>query len=383
MKTKHRFLILTLVCLLLTSMLASCGGSYDSADIGYSKNEGWYDEDDWSYGNSGYADGYYESSGTVGGSAPIVNSASADSTGSGAPAGENPEKLVYRADITMEVMEFDRAIETLRTQISAVGGIVQNENFSDDMPSTHYYHTDSYGYYSTKVSGYKSYYAEIRIPTEQFRNFVDTAATIGHLRSSSSQVTNISQNYYSNKAYLDSCYKQMEILQSMYDEAQTISDMITIESRIAEVQSQINKLTTVISSMDRDVAYSTVVLRIDEVEVYSDTPREVEEKSFLDNVKTHFVASWIGFVDFLQELVYWIIDSMWGLLFLIVVLALLFLIIRALLTHRRKRTEKPIAPHPGYQKTVNPVNNPYQTVYVKPEDADTEKPAENQGEEQK
>ncbi len=333
MKTRNvRFLALALVTVLLCSMLASCS-SKANADADF------YDEYMYTNGNNKAEMEYEkpEETATLGGSAAedgsIVGSV-ADSASQGESALiSNPEKLVYKANISIETKTFDEAVAALRAQVAELGGIVQSESYSDDMPSDYYY-GDAYYY---RVSGYKRFETTVRIPTASFQTFLDRASTIGHLRSSSSYVDNITQSYYSTKAYLDSYKAQLEVLQGMYDKAFTIEEMITIESRIAEVQAQINRLTTDIQSMDRDVAYSTVHLIIDEVEVYSDTPREEVQMTFGENVKSHFASSWRGFVEGLQEFVLMLIDSMWGLIvFALLVLAVVFIVRRNLAKNRKK-----------------------------------------------
>ncbi len=333
-----RAAICVLMLLFTAVTLLSCGASpktnTDRYNYSYDMEYGYYGDVDapqFSVNNSSMAADIY--------STPMASaSSSARDTGTGTetPMLENPEKLVYTADVSIETKTFDDAVEALRAQVSACGGITQSESYADDMPSDYYY-GDVRSYY--KTSGYKSFSSTVRIPTAQFQSFLDAVSGIGHLRSSSSYVENITQDYYNNKSYLDSYEAQLAVLQGMYEKAETIDEMITIETRIAEVQAQINSLTTVIRSMDRDVAYSTVNLRIYEVEVYSDTPHEVIEQSFWENVQSHFVSSFADFVDFLENTVYFLIDSMWGILLLALIAVVMFFLVRAL--HRRSMKKRP------------------------------------------
>lgn len=336
--TKLRLLSMIFVAVFLLTSLAACsakangGAAADLHDRYDSVAESATGADN-NYAPETEMKGEYVT-GAVGGNA--VEDGSSSSTGSAEKNTAeiaNPEKLVYRANVSIETKTFDEAVEALRAQVAALGGIVQSEEYSDDMPSDYYYGDKSY----YRVSGYKRFKTTVRIPTPSFQSFLDSASTIGHLRSSSSYVENITQSYYSSKAYLDSYNAQLDVLQGMYAKAATIEEMIHIESRIAEVQAHINQLTTKIQSMDRDVAYSTILVVIDEVEVYSDTPREEVKMTFGQNIKSHFASSWRDFVDGLQEFVLWLIDSMWGILVLLVIAAVIVLLVRLRIARNRKK----------------------------------------------
>ena len=227
---------------------------------------------------------------------------------------ENPEKLVYRATVEMEVKEFEKSIEAIKARVESFGGITQNERYADNTPWDYYMEGSSY----SKISGWKSFSTTIRIPTARFDEFIAGLSEVGHVQNSSSMVENISQAYYSNKAYLDSYNNQLEKLQSMYQYANTIGEMLEIEARISDVQAEINRLTTVITSMDRDVAFSTITLHVEEVTEYSDTPREYEEMNFFEKVWDRFKDSFKNFTYFLEDLLYWFIDAMWYLAILAV-----------------------------------------------------------------
>ena len=327
-----------------------------------------------SYDNE-YSEIYYETSGpvvgesitgSIGGSGLISGStsdtASGDATDTEGAAAENelnPEKLVYTASVELETKDFDAAVDQLNERLDEVGGIIQNENFYDDTPWEYYYgiYDDST---TRKVSGYKRLVTTVRIPTANLDAFLNDIGGIGHVTSSSSYVSNITQEYYSTKSYLESYQNQLDVLLGMYEQCETIDEMITVEQRISEVQAEINQLTTRISSYDRDVAYSTVTITMNEVTEYSDTPREQEEKSFGEKVVERIVASWHTMLDVLENLLYFIIDIMWFLIIVGIILTLVIVINRK---HKKKLMAKGVIDEfgrPIYKKPseVKPQSKP-------------------------
>ena len=294
---------------------------------------------------------YYETSGSVvgesitssiggglisGSTSDTASGDAADNEGAAAENELNPEKLVYTASVELETKDFDAAVDQLNERLDEVGGIIQDENFYDDTPWEYYYgiYDDST---TRKVSGYKRLVTTVRIPTANLDAFLNDIGGIGHVTSSSSYVSNITQEYYSTKSYLESYQNQLDVLLGMYEQCETIDEMITVEQRISEVQAEINQLTTRISSYDRDVAYSTVTITMNEVTEYSDTPREQEEKSFGEKVIERVINSWHTMLDVLEHLLYFIIDIMWLLIIIGIILTLVIVINRK---HKKKLMAK-------------------------------------------
>lgn len=355
----------------VAAMLALSGCSSSATE---SESVSSYD-DEYSEIYSTDSEIYYETSGSVvgesitgsiGGSGLISGStsdtASGDATDTESAAAENelnPEKLVYTASVELETKDFDAAVDQLNERLDEVGGIIQDENFYDDTPWEYYYgiYDDST---TRKVSGYKRLVTTVRVPTANLDAFLNDIGGIGHVTSSSSYVSNITQEYYSTKSYLESYQNQLDVLLGMYEQCETIDEMITVEQRISEVQAEINQLTTRISSYDRDVAYSTVTITMIEVTEYSDTPREQEEKSFGEKVIERVINSWHTMLDVLEHLLYFIIDIMWLLIIIGIILTLVIVINRK---HKKKLMAKGVIDEfgrPIYKKPseVKPQSKP-------------------------
>ena len=94
----------------------------------------------------------------------------------------------------------------------------------------------------------------------------------GKVTNRSTNVENISRQYADNEAVITALRKQEERLLEMMDKAETIEDMIAIEARLTDVQTELNRKLSYKSSMDTDVEYSTVHLYINEVAEYPPDP---------------------------------------------------------------------------------------------------------------
>ena len=124
----------------------------------------------------------------------------------------------------------------------------------------------------------------------------------------------------------------MELL----EQAETIDDIITIESRLSDVRYQIESMESQLRTFDNQVSYSTVYLYIDEVKTYTQT----EEQTRLQRMAGGFVNSLKGigngFLDFcvsfviaLPYLVVWA-----------VIIVVFILLIRLIVKKSKKSSEK-------------------------------------------
>ncbi len=230
------------------------------------------------------------------------------------------DKLVYRCSVDIETLDFDESYSALQELMSEYNCIVESENFGDDSISyfyTNYYSSDKY------VSG-KTDTIVIRVPSDNYKSFINDYGKLGNIVSKNQTVENITQKYYDTTSQVNGLKEQMRRLESMLEQATDIDDMIAINKEITDLQSQINSLTTQIITMDTDVAYSYITLTLKEVVEYTDIDSPVKTNTFIDRLKNQCIDTWEGFLQFLENLIFAII----GLIPAIVILGVLYVIIR-------------------------------------------------------
>lgn len=215
------------------------------------------------------------------------------------------EKLVYTADIEIETTEFDDSVKRIDEMSSQYDCIIQNKQYYDS--SNLMYDSD---YWS---NGYRTYSVVLRVPSESFTSFLDATGSIGHVTRSNSYVDNITQRYYSTQSYLESYENQLAVLQDMYKNARDISEMIQVESRITEVSAKILEYQNKMDVMDLDVDYSTINISLREVITYTDNPTAKDDGSFGRRIVKAAEGAWEGLVEFIQDGIIWIVESIFGL----------------------------------------------------------------------
>ncbi len=237
------------------------------------------------------------------------------------------EKLVYRGSITMETLDFTTTVNSIHEQLEKYNGIIESE----EQTNSNYY------WYEEDSTDYRRLYITIRIPTKDFNTFLNELEGDGHITSKSQSVENITKQYNSNALEIESLQTQEKRLLEMMEVAETVEDLITIDARLSEVQTQMMKLQNYQSQMDNDVEYSTIYISVEEVRKY--TPIEYEKypiSGFGEKLVEAFDTSWRFCVWAVQNFIITLIE----LLPLGVVVVAVVIGIRKLIKKLKERKQK-------------------------------------------
>ncbi|MBQ0059886.1 MAG: DUF4349 domain-containing protein [Lachnospiraceae bacterium] len=243
---------------------------------------------------------------------------------------QSEQKLVYTCSISMETLEYNKTLQAVNDLIAQYEGIIEYEGTSN---------SDYNWYRAGDHTGTWSTYLTIRIPAESYQAFLtDLEGTGGQIRDKSQNVQNITGAYNDQAVLVEALKTQEERLLKMMEEAETIEEMIAVEARLTEVQTELNQANSVLSGYDTDVSYSTVNLSIQEVKDYSVVE---DEESFGQRLARTFKNSWSDFASFLQTLVVIILYLFPFLLILAAIVALVVFLAKKASKNRPPRAPKP------------------------------------------
>lgn len=219
-----------------------------------------------------------------------IESTSTDISGS-----QYSEKLVYTCNIRLETLNYTDTIKSIKNKVSGFNGFIEYE----------YEYDTNYNWYSDEINlGTMHMNLTIRIPSNRYDEFISSLDGDGKILSKSSNVDNITKEYYDISAVIESLKIQEARLITMLESAETIDDMIAVEKRLTEVQTQLNRYKTSLATMDMGVEYSTIELNIDEVRNYTDIK---DNNTFLSRLNNTLKESWKSFWSILEGLLFFII----------------------------------------------------------------------------
>lgn len=294
--------------ILLCTSLVSCGAAAG-------KNESYRDSDLY-YAETtaaNYDIGYLEPSA----SGDSYKSENTDSAGMPSANPVREEKLVYTASVTLESEDFEAASDALHQKIASLGGIIVSENA---------YNLNKKGY------GGRSMDMTVRIPQENYETFLAGLSDICNVAAVNRYVENLTERYYDNENRLKSYRIQEERLFAMLEKAESVTEMLEIESRLCDVQYQIEALTNTQRTIDNDVRYSTFNLSLAEVKKFT-TP---EPETFGDKFKEAVGGSVESFGVFSENLLFFFIYVLPYLLCVAVVVVIVLVIVKV----SKKKKEK-------------------------------------------
>lgn len=277
--------------------------------------------------------------------APMEVEAAADTAMAGGSAITLPEdgrKISLTAWLSLEALDFDATCEALQREAKALGGYIAG---------TDVYNGNEGG------SRYASF--TIKIPSDKYGAFLDSAAQAGNLLSRSETSEDLTEQYVDVDARLKSLRAQEERLLEMMGEAQELSDLILIQEQLSNVQYKIESYTTQQRYLDNRIDYSTVYASVQEVARIT----EVQD-SYWSRIAAAFGEGWRAAGRALQQLGIWLVRLLPLILLAAVVLVIVLVVRRRL---RKKRAANPpkkpdvyppqAAPYPG--QPYGPHNQPY------------------------
>ncbi len=289
MKAKKSLSLFIVIIMLLTAVMAAgalAGCSAKGSESYYAEIPDASDRKDYNADIASEAQA----------SAPAA-SRDSDPQGNGiaqAPSVLTEEKLVYTCDMSVETTEYAKTAAALKAKVKEFGGIVESERESD---------SDGSWYYSnhTRYMASMKLYLTVRIPSERFSEFIDSAGSLGKVRQKSQNVLNISRRYSDTEARIKALETEEERLLEMLRKAASVEEMLNVEKRLTEVEYELTSLRSTLSGMDVDVAYSTINITLTEVLEYTEEERPAV--TFLERIKNAFSGMWEGFGDFSEGLV--------------------------------------------------------------------------------
>lgn len=105
----------------------------------------------------------------------------------------------------------------------------------------------------------------LRVPVAALDDFVEQISAIGVLTAREESAEDISDSYYDVQGRLEMYQAQRDRLEELLAQAQSMTDVIEIESRLSEVQYSIESLQGSLNSWDSRAQNATVYVSVTEV----------------------------------------------------------------------------------------------------------------------
>jgi hypothetical protein len=237
-------------------------------------------------------------------------------------------KIIKNADMSLTTADYNKSIGQIESTVKSFGGFVQSS-----------------GTQGEGATGSRSATYVVRIPTDKFDSFLDSVGKIGKVVHRNVSGNDVTEQYIDTETRLNTLETEHTRLVDLLKKATDMTDIIKIEDKLTEIETQIEQYEGELKKMDSLVDLSTVNISVSEV-----TPSQAAASdSFGGSVSNVFTQSISALVVTLKFICYFIIAV---LPFAIIIGAVIFIIIlirRRFRKKLRENNEKKIARQDGEQ----------------------------------
>jgi len=221
---------------------------------------------------------------------------------SGSSVYQNPgAKLIRRAELNIQTEQFDQSEQALKQLVAGCGG---------------YFETSSvYGGGLRDANADRRGEYTVRVPAERYSEFLNSTGDLGYVTSKTESSEDVGERYYDTEARLKTQRTKQERLLALLEKAETMEDIITLESALSEVEYQIEQYSSELNRYDALVSFATFTIYLKEV---GRITQEVGETASLGTrMAAGFRSSFRGLVQGGQDFLIWASYN----IFLLVILA--------------------------------------------------------------
>lgn len=289
-------LLALLMTLMLVLGLGACGSGNSgaaSADTGGASNEMTDMETGWANGSTEEAASESQSDVSI----------------------YQDAKLIRRAQLQVQTEHFDQSAAALEQMVTQCGGYFQQAS------------VEGGSLRNQSASRYGTYM--IRLPEDQFDDFLGNVGDLGYVVVRSETSENVSQQYYDTETRLKTQRTKQERLLSLLEKADTMETIVALEDALSDVEYEIESLTTTLNQYDNLITFSTIELTLEEVGSITATPGERD--SLGQRLAAGVQSSFRGLVNGSKELLVWLSYN------LVLVLVVVVIAVVAVVVARKKK----------------------------------------------
>lgn len=232
------------------------------------------------------------------------------------------EKKIRTVRMTLECKNLENASKGLKERVKAQGGYIESEDYTA----------------ITQYNSSKTMFFTLRIPKENVDSFLDFLNGEGRILSKSENLEDVRLQYWDTKSHIKALETEQERILALMEKAETIDQLIALESRLTDIRYQLESYNSEILDYDNRVNFSTIYLELQEsVEGKINNTRSY---SFSDKVKNGFYRNIFEIQFFFSNLALFVLVYIPQIILLLIVILSLFVLNKKLNAKKRKEKEE-------------------------------------------
>lgn len=193
---------------------------------------------------------------------------------------QDSTKIIKKSNITMQTDNYDSSIQSINDLIKSLEAMIVKMQETQG---------NSYSVMNTSSSKLRTADMTIKVSKDKFEDFNTELKTYANVLSYYEEAQDISSSYADVESKISSYKLQEQQLNELMKKATAAKDLLEISNQIQNVIQQREYLQKQKNSYDNQIEYSTVVLRLTEVQSV-----DIKEKSIFTRIKDSFESSISG-----------------------------------------------------------------------------------------
>ena len=159
---------------------------------------------------------------------------------------ETEKKIVRNAWLNLKTERFDEAVSALCEQIEQAGGVVESRDISGAKNAS------------------RSANLTLRVPSDMLDGVLSGAGEWGEVTREQTSAVDMTSTYTDNASRLESARAKKRQLDALYEQAESMEDIITLTDAIFDVQAEIESLEGQNRRIDDEVSFATLYVSVSE-----------------------------------------------------------------------------------------------------------------------
>lgn len=236
-------------------------------------------------------------------------------------------KIIRTGSLDITVKNYDESVESIKNEIEAAGGYVENFN--------------SYVYSNRWVNGEQVSLREgnltLRVPSDRYEEIFEALKGYGEVTNENESAKDITESYVDAESRMLVKKTEEERLVELLSRAESVEDIISIENRLSEVRGEIESYEARLKDWDRSVSYSTIELFVTE------NPDEAVEPVSPDlgtRIKKSFVRGINSFIWSVEDIIVTFAGNILGIAVIAAVAVAVFVLVKKAAKRKEEKEEK-------------------------------------------